>query len=64
MYVCSCRGVTDRTIATAIVAGARSVPELTAMCRAGGRCGGCVPELARLLAESELLRETEPHHAA
>jgi len=51
MYICSCRAVTDRTIRTAIVAGADSVEQIAAMCSAGARCGGCWPELERLLDE-------------
>lgn len=51
MYVCSCRGVTDHKVVAAIAAGARSIPDIARDCRAGGRCGGCWPELERLLAE-------------
>lgn len=51
MYVCSCRGITDGTVGTAIASGARSVTEIASRCGAGGRCGGCWPELERLLAE-------------
>lgn len=51
MFVCSCKGVTDRTIKAAIDAGARTVDDLTAHCSAGGRCRGCWPMLAKLLAQ-------------
>jgi len=50
MFVCSCRAVTDRAVVAAIAEGASTVDEVTARCAAGGRCGGCRPELQRLLA--------------
>jgi bacterioferritin-associated ferredoxin len=53
MYVCSCRGVTDRTVCAAIAAGARTIEDLSDRCSAGERCGGCWPELERLLAEQQ-----------
>ena len=49
MVVCSCRAVNDRTVDAAIAAGASTVDDLIAKCAAGGRCGGCRPELQRLL---------------
>ena len=52
MVVCSCRVVTDRTVEAAIAAGADTVEDIAAACAAGGRCGGCWPELERLLATS------------
>lgn len=58
MYVCSCRAVTDRTIAAAITAGARTVQDIARLCGAGSRCGGCWPELQRLLAE-QLERDSD-----
>jgi bacterioferritin-associated ferredoxin len=50
MYVCHCRVVTDRDVIAAIESGAATVRALARHCGAGGRCGGCLPELARLLA--------------
>ena len=49
MWVCLCKGVTDRQIRAAISAGARDVCEIGVRCRAGTGCGGCVPEVCRLL---------------
>jgi bacterioferritin-associated ferredoxin len=49
MWVCLCKGVTDRQIRAAIVAGARTPAEISVRCRAGSGCGGCVPELCRML---------------
>lgn len=49
VWICHCKGVTDVQIRAAILAGARTTVEIGARCRAGTGCGGCVPELCRLL---------------
>ena len=49
MWVCHCKGVTDGQIRTAIDAGARTPLEIGTYCRAGTGCGGCLPEVCRLL---------------
>jgi len=41
MYVCVCRGITDRDIREAINAGASSVADVAQMLGAGTGCGGC-----------------------
>jgi bacterioferritin-associated ferredoxin len=41
MYVCCCNVVTDREVADAIEAGARTRSEVTRACGAGGDCGAC-----------------------
>jgi bacterioferritin-associated ferredoxin len=41
MYVCVCRGITDRQVETAIDEGADTREKVTATCGAGGGCGGC-----------------------
>jgi len=51
MYICHCRGVSDRVIAAEISEGAASVDELSRRCGAGAGCGGCWPALAGLLTE-------------
>jgi bacterioferritin-associated ferredoxin len=51
MYVCHCRAVTDGDVIAAISSPADSVQIVARRCGAGGRCGGCLPELARLLAQ-------------
>jgi bacterioferritin-associated ferredoxin len=55
MYVCSCHAVTDRTVRAAIASGATTVGDVAERCGAGDRCGGCWPELERLLAEQATL---------
>jgi bacterioferritin-associated ferredoxin len=49
MWVCHCKGVTDRQIRSAINAGARTPVEIAVHCRAGTGCGGCLPEVCRVL---------------
>ena len=49
MWVCHCKSVTDRQIRSAIEAGARTPVEIGTHCRAGTGCGGCLPEVCRLL---------------
>jgi NAD(P)H-nitrite reductase large subunit len=51
VIVCSCRVVSDRAVTEAIASGARTVHDLAAHCRAATGCGGCWPELERLLTE-------------
>ncbi|HEX6311681.1 MAG TPA: (2Fe-2S)-binding protein [Acidimicrobiia bacterium] len=53
MIVCHCRAVSDRAVRSAIAEGAAREEELTERCGAGGRCGGCLPALRRLLAQHE-----------
>jgi bacterioferritin-associated ferredoxin len=49
MWVCHCKSVTDGQIRSAIKAGARTPVEIGTYCRAGTGCGGCLPEVCRLL---------------
>jgi bacterioferritin-associated ferredoxin len=49
VFVCSCRAVTNRTVDAAIASGASTIEDVARRCGAGGRCGGCWPELQRLL---------------
>ena len=49
MWVCLCKSVTDGQIRSAINAGARTAGEIGAHCRAGTGCGGCLPEVCRVL---------------
>ncbi len=49
MIVCHCEAVSDRAIRKAVRKGATTVDEVTQRCGAGGGCGGCVPEIERLV---------------
>ena len=49
MIVCHCRAVSDRKIRKAVRKGASTANEVAEACGAGTDCGGCVPEVERLL---------------
>ncbi|MEM7272456.1 MAG: nitrite reductase large subunit NirB [Actinomycetota bacterium] len=51
--LCSCNNVTRGACRSAVADGARTMADLTAATAAGTGCGGCVPDLAKLL-RSEL----------
>ncbi|MGV9826442.1 nitrite reductase large subunit NirB [Gordonia sp. NPDC003429] len=50
--ICSCNAVSKGTICGAIADGACSVAEIKKCTSAGTTCGGCVPSITRLLADS------------
>jgi bacterioferritin-associated ferredoxin len=52
MYVCLCRGVSDRKVRKAIARGAATVEDLARTCGAGSGCGGCRPELQAMLRDA------------
>ncbi|WP_198399016.1 nitrate reductase [Caballeronia hypogeia] len=55
--VCSCFGVGRNTICNAIRdKGLKTAAEVTACVKAGGNCGSCVPELKKLIVETEMAR--------
>jgi bacterioferritin-associated ferredoxin len=54
MIVCHCRVVSDRAVAQAVEAGARSVSSVCRETGAGRDCGACVFSLKRLVCEHEL----------
>ena len=55
--VCSCFGVGRNTICSAIrERGLKTAAEITSCLKAGGNCGSCVPELKKLLVETEMTR--------
>jgi bacterioferritin-associated ferredoxin len=51
MIVCICRRVSDRAIRAAIDAGASTVQEVGAACRAGTGCGACHESIEEMLCE-------------
>lgn len=59
MYVCLCRGVTDRKIRAAIAAGARTLAEVGERTQAGVECGTCHSGILELLREAQ-----DPNHPA
>ncbi|MHA7175638.1 FAD-dependent oxidoreductase [Arthrobacter sp. Sr24] len=47
--VCRCAGVTEEAITSAVTGGCSTVPEISALTRAGTGCGGCHGELKTLI---------------
>lgn len=54
MVVCHCNVVSDRQIRAEIAAGALDADDIAARCEAGNRCGGCVPVVEAILAETSV----------
>jgi assimilatory nitrate reductase catalytic subunit len=52
--VCACFGVGRTAICDAISAGTRTAAELGGQLKAGTNCGSCIPELKRLIAQTEV----------
>ena len=50
MIVCHCQGVSDRSIRQAVREGARTVRQVSRVCRAGRMCGGCRPVICEIIA--------------
>jgi nitrite reductase (NADH) large subunit len=50
--ICSCNGVSKGDICGAIADGAQDVTAVKACTKAGTTCGGCIPSINRLLADS------------
>src|SRR5262249_11417342 len=62
--VCACFGVGRATICDAIAAGAPPAADIGARLKAGTNCGSCIPELKRLIAQSEHAAAPQPLAAA
>jgi assimilatory nitrate reductase catalytic subunit len=52
--VCACFGVGRITILAAIAAGARIAAEIGVRLKAGTNCGSCIPEMKRLIAQTDV----------
>ncbi len=52
MLLCHCNVVSDRDVRDAIACGARDEFDIADACGAGSVCGGCVPAVTAMLAES------------
>ena len=62
--VCVCFGVTENKIRSAIQSnGLATVEQVTNYTQAGGGCGGCIPELEKILAEMNGKKPSEEKHA-
>ena len=62
--VCACARVGARTIAQAVTDGACSLDAVAEATRAGGTCGSCRPEIARIIAATAPQTPKEERHAA
>ena len=51
MYVCLCKGVTEKTVRACIREGAGSVAEVGRGCGAGTDCGSCAGTISELIEE-------------
>ena len=60
MYVCLCKGVTDRDLAQAVSAGVCSMRELQRCTGAATQCGQCGPEVRACLTQA--LENTQHTH--
>jgi assimilatory nitrate reductase catalytic subunit len=58
--VCACFGVGRSTICDAIAAGANSAAAIGAELRAGTNCGSCIPEMKRLIAQTNAAADPAP----
>jgi bacterioferritin-associated ferredoxin len=56
MIVCVCRRVSDQQIRAAVAAGARTVEEVGACCRAGTGCGACHEVIEGLIQDQDCER--------
>lgn len=63
MYVCLCKGVTDRAVRACIRAGAVSVHEVGKGCGAGTDCGACRSMIDELIEEHEEEHAAAPHRS-
>lgn len=52
MYVCQCRGVTDRQVRGAVVEGCTTLRSVAAATGAGTACGGCISTIRDLVCGS------------
>jgi bacterioferritin-associated ferredoxin len=65
MYVCLCKGVTDKQIRNAINEGACSMRDLQAALDVANQCGKCGRDCKSLLAESTIAgTASSPMHPA
>ena len=58
MYVCLCKGVTDRTVRETIRAGNHTAEDVARACGAGNGCGCCMQDIEELI-DDELMAEAD-----
>ncbi|MFX7878981.1 (2Fe-2S)-binding protein, partial [Acinetobacter baumannii] len=57
--VCACFGVGRKAICGAIAEGSRTPTDIGAKLKAGTNCGSCIPELKRLIAQTDVVQPME-----
>lgn len=60
MYICVCRGVTDRAIREAVLQGAERMRDLKACLGVTEQCGACACH-AKMVLDQALLQEASTH---
>lgn len=56
MYVCMCKGISDKEIEKSIDDGATTVEQVTRSCRAGGDCGACHDMIEEMIEAKALVK--------
>jgi NAD(P)H-nitrite reductase large subunit len=65
MLLCSCTRTSEQSVCNAILGGAETPQQIAERCRAGSRCGGCVPRIEALLEqETRVVTGRVAHSAA
>ena len=54
MYVCLCKGISNRTIRSCVGEGARTVDDVGRRSGAGTACGTCKPDIEQLVRDESL----------
>jgi assimilatory nitrate reductase catalytic subunit len=62
--VCACFGVGRNAICGAIAEGSKTVAEIGTKLKAGTNCGSCIPELKRLIAQTDVSQPMEASAAS
>jgi assimilatory nitrate reductase catalytic subunit len=62
--VCACFGVGRNAICGAIAEGSRTAADIGAKLKAGTNCGSCIPELKRLIAQTDVRQPMEASAAS
>jgi len=52
MYICVCKGITEKQLTQTIEEGAHSIDQLESRCHAGTDCGSCRFRLHQVLKEA------------
>lgn len=61
MFVCVCKGISDRKIRALVESGcARSLREVVNQCRAGSDCGSCLLQIRQIVEETQSEANASP----